>query len=105
MTGTLTYPRPAAHPILIIVDAFVAATLVVLVLAFTVWGSGGSDTDVPAPRYEFPAATVRDPTADTQAYRDRLQELNSTFDGYGTGAVRAPSIDRGEAVCGLTGPC
>ena len=105
MTGTLTHPRPAAHPILIIVTAFVAAALVVLVLALTVWGSGGGDVDVPAPRYELPTATVRDPTAATQAYRDRLQELNTTLDGYSTEAVRAPSIDHGEAICDLTGPC
>ena len=105
MTGTLTYPRPAAQPILIIVAAFVAAALVVLVLALIAWGSGGSDVDAPAPRYEFPTANVPDPTAATQSYWDRLQELNSTYDGYSTGAVRAPSIDRGEAVCGLTGPC
>jgi hypothetical protein len=105
MTSTLTHPRPSAHPILIIVAAFVAAALVVVVLAFTVWGSAGSDVDVPAPRIESPTGTVRDPTAATQAYRDRLQELNSTLDGYSTGAVRAPSIDSGEAACDLTGPC
>jgi hypothetical protein len=105
MTSTLTHPRPAARQFLIIVAAFVAAALVVVVLAFSVWGSGGSDVDVPAPRIETPSGAVRDPTAATQIYRDRLQELNSTLDGYGTGTVQTPSIDSGEAACGLTGPC
>jgi hypothetical protein len=105
MTSTLTHPRPTAHPTLFVVVAFVAAALVAVVLAFTLWGSGGSDADVPAPRVETRSATGGDTAAATQHYRDRLQDLNSTLDGYSTGAVRAPSIDHGEVACGLTGPC
>jgi hypothetical protein len=61
--------------------------------------------DVRAPRVETPSATGRDPTAATQIYRDRLQDLNSTLDRHSAGAVRTPRIERGETVCDLTGPC
>jgi hypothetical protein len=109
MTSTLTHPRPIAHPLLIVVAALVAAALVVVVLAFTVWGSGGSgggsDVDVRTPRIETGSATGGDISAATQSYRDRLQDLNTKFDGYSNVAVWAPGIDDREAVCDLTGPC
>jgi hypothetical protein len=104
MTTTLSDPRPAVRPIRIIAAALLVAVLVVLVLAVTVWRSGGSDVDAPAPRIETPTASGGDATA-TQHYLDRLQELNSTLDGYSNRLVRASSIDSGEAACGLTGPC
>lgn len=51
MTGAMTHSRPIVRPFLIIVAAFVAAMVVVLVLAISAWTSGsGSRTTVnPSP--------------------------------------------------------
>jgi hypothetical protein len=45
MTGVLTNPARTARPILFIAVAFMTAALVVLVLALSVWSTGGTDTN------------------------------------------------------------
>jgi hypothetical protein len=103
MTSTLTHRRLAASPILIIVAAFVAAALVVVVLAFTAWGSGssGGDVDLRAPRIDTRSGTGANTGAATQRYRDQLERVNTTLDGYRNVSIPSPRV----GVCNLTGPC
>jgi hypothetical protein len=91
MTSTFTHPRPTANPVPIIVAAFVATALVVLVLAFTVWDSDGGEIAVQAPTVDARSSAGSEATA-AQHYRDRLQQLNTTYDRYDA-AVAAPGSE------------